>query len=143
MNPFKQILSVGMIGCAALGPAVASADQSLAKQAQNPVADLISLPLQNNTNFGLGPDDRTQNILNVQPVWPIELNDDWNLITRTILPVVSQPLPDGDRKNGLGDISFTAFLSPSAESKVTWGVGPGEAISAPPGRHASESGGLA
>jgi hypothetical protein len=124
MNPLEKILSAGVLGCAVLGPAVASADQSLAKQAQNPVADLISLPLQNNTNFGLGPDDRTQNILNVQPVWPIALNDDWNLITRTILPVVSQPLPDGDRKNGLGDTSFTAFLSPSAASNLTWGVGP-------------------
>ena len=66
--------------------AQANADD-LAKQAQNPIADLISLPLQNNTNFGLGPDDQTQNILNVQPVWPFKLNDDWNLITRTIIPV--------------------------------------------------------
>lgn len=96
----------------------------LAKQAQNPVADLISLPFQNNTNFGLGPDNRTQNILNIQPVWPFKLNDDWNLITRTILPVTSQPLPNGDRENGLGDTTLTAFFSPRDSGKWIWGAGP-------------------
>jgi hypothetical protein len=97
---------------------------NLAKQAQNPVADLISLPLQNNTNFGVGPNDRTQNVLNVQPVWPFKLNEDWNLITRTILPITSQPLPDGGRENGLGDTTLTAFISPRAPGNVTWGAGP-------------------
>ena len=99
----------------------------LAKQAQNPIANLISLPLQNNTNFGIGPDDETQNILNVQPVWPITLNEDWNLITRTILPLVSQPdaLTGGNgRINGLGDTTFTGFFSPVDSGKLTWGVGP-------------------
>ncbi len=117
-------------------------DSDLAKQAQNPIANLISLPLQNNTNFGIGPDDETQNILNIQPVWPITLNEDWNLITRTILPLVSQPGltgikveggdtvvdPDGeveeDRTFGLGDTTFTAFFSPNDSGKLTWGVGP-------------------
>ena len=65
--------------------------QDLAKATQNPIADLISLPFQNNTNFGIGPDDETQNILNIQPVWPFSINENWNLITRTILPVISQP----------------------------------------------------
>ena len=65
--------------------------QDLAKASQNPIANLISLPIQNNTNFGIGPDDETQNILNIQPVWPFSINENWNLITRTILPVVSQP----------------------------------------------------
>jgi len=96
----------------------------LAKQAQNPVADLISLPLQNNTNFGIGPNERAQNVFNVQPVWPFKLNADWNVITRTIVPVTSQPLPDGSRENGLGDTTLTAFLSPRAPGKVTWGAGP-------------------
>jgi len=124
MKPFSKIISTSVIGLVSLHPSLVQADASLAKQAQNPIANLISLPLQNNTNFGLGPDNRAQNILNVQPVWPIKLNDDWNLITRTILPITSQPLPDGDRKNGLGDTTFTAFFSPSAASKLTWGVGP-------------------
>ena len=85
----------------------------MAKAAQNPVADMISLPFQNNTNFGIGPDDETQNILNIQPVFPFTLNEDWNLITRTILPVVSQPnvLTSGEgRNNGLGDTTVTGFF---------------------------------
>ena len=60
--------------------------EELAKLAQNPVGNLISVPFQNNTNLNVGPDKRTQNILNIQPVIPIEINKDWNLITRTIMP---------------------------------------------------------
>lgn len=104
-----------------------TSDSDLAKQAQNPIANLISLPLQNNTNFGIGPDDETQNILNIQPVWPFSINADWNLITRTILPVVSQPdiLTGGEgRINGLGDTTFTGFFSPKGSAKLTWGIGP-------------------
>jgi len=108
----------------ALSQAHAAGESDLARQAQNPIANLISLPLQNNTNFNVGPDDRNQNILNIQPVYPFSLGEDWNVITRTILPVMSQPLPDGDRQNGLGDTSFTAFFSPKHSSKLTWGVGP-------------------
>ena len=100
------------------------ADTSLAKTAQNPVGDLISLPFQNNMQFGVGPDDDILNILNIQPVYPLKLNDDWNLITRTILPVVSSPLPYGDRTNGIGDLNTSLFFSPSAPGKIIWGVGP-------------------
>jgi hypothetical protein len=109
-----------------LSPDKAATTEELAKAAQNPVADLISLPLQNNTNFGIGPDDKTQNILNIQPVLPFSLNDNWNLITRTILPVISQPglLPGQDRTNGLGDTIFTAFFSPKNSARLIWGVGP-------------------
>ena len=63
----------------------------LARAAQNPVANMISVPFQNNTNTNFGPLEKTQNVLNIQPVLPFELNDDWNLITRTIIPVISQP----------------------------------------------------
>jgi len=96
----------------------------LAKKTQNPISDLVSLPFQNNTNFGIGANDRTQNILNVQPVWPFDLNNDWNLITRTIIPVVSQPVGINDRTNGLGDTTFTAFFSPENSAKWRWGAGP-------------------
>ena len=99
-------------------------EADLAKAAQNPIANLISLPIQNNTNFNFGPTEETQNILNIQPVYPITLGENWNLITRTILPVVSQPLPDGDRKNGLGDTTFTGFFSPRNSGSLTWGIGP-------------------
>jgi len=95
--------------------------------AQAPIHwDLISLPFQNNTNFDVGPQKKTQNILNIQPVWPVTLSESWNLITRTIVPVVSQPgsLPGQDRENGLGDTTFTAFFSPARPSKWIWGAGP-------------------
>ena len=98
----------------------------LARAVQNPVASLISVPFQNNTNFNVGPREKTQNILNIQPVLPFELNEDWNLITRTILPVISQPAftPMEDRENGLGDTVFTAFLSPKDSGRWIWGAGP-------------------
>ena len=69
----------------------AMSPEELAKLAQNPVGDLISVPFQNNTNFNVGPYNGTQNILNIQPVIPVEINKDWNIITRTIVPVISQP----------------------------------------------------
>ena len=65
--------------------------EELAKLAQNPVGNLVSVPFQNNTNFGVGPQSGTQNILNIQPVIPITINPDWNLITRTIMPLIWQP----------------------------------------------------
>jgi hypothetical protein len=104
----------------------------LARAVQNPIADLISLPFQNNTNFNFGPRDRTQNVLNIQPVIPVDLNEDWLMITRTIVPVVSQPslFPGDDgRENGRGDTLFSAFVSPKDQDlwiagQWLWGVGP-------------------
>jgi len=68
-------------------PSHSQEDDDLAKKTQNPLSNLISLPFQNNINFGIGPDDEIQNVLNIQPVIPISLNKDWNLITRTIIPL--------------------------------------------------------
>jgi len=103
-----------------------NSQEELARAAQNPVSSLISLPLQNNTNFKYGPEEKTQNVLNVQPVIPFEVSEDWNLITRTIVPIVSQPgfKPDQDRENGLGNVLFTAFLSPIHSGDWMWGAGP-------------------
>jgi hypothetical protein len=100
--------------------------EELAKAAQNPIASMISLPFQNNTNFEVGPKEKTQNVLNIQPVWPFSLNEEWNLITRTIVPVISQPdsIPGDGRTDGLGDINFTAFFVPTEPGKLIWGVGP-------------------
>lgn len=116
------VFSLSVCSVHAEGPS----KEELAKAAQNPIANMISLPLQNNTNTGIGPNDETQNILNIQPVYPFSLGDDWTVITRTILPVISQPdsLTGDGRVNGLGDLNFTAFLSPSNSGSLTWGVGP-------------------
>ena len=102
------------------------ATEELARAAQNPIATMISVPFQNNTNFEFGPREKTQHIMNIQPVLPFKLNDDWNLVTRTIVPVISQPgfTPGQDRKNGLGDTVFTAFFVPNDTGLWTWGVGP-------------------
>ena len=103
-----------------------SKTEELAKETQNPVANLISVPFQNNFNFGIGPNDATQWVLNVQPVIPITLNKDWNLITRTIIPIINQPSPAAGIPSafGLGDINPSLFLSPANSGKLIWGVGP-------------------
>ncbi len=96
-------------------PTPARAQDDLAKVAQNPVAAMISLPFQNNTTFGYGPDDDIQNVLNIQPVWPLSVNKKWNLVTRTIVPVIDQPdLPGVDGAFGLGDVNETLVFSPAA-----------------------------
>jgi hypothetical protein len=105
------------------------ADQ--AKQSQNPIANMISVPFQNNTNLSAGPERDTQDVLNIQPVVPLSLGPDWNLITRTILPVISEPAlsASGSRTNGIGDMLFSAFFSPQTSRGWIWGAGP--AIEAP------------
>ena len=104
----------------------AESETELAKKTQNPVADLISIPLQNNMSGGIGPNNRMQNVLNVQPVIPISLNSEWNLVTRTIMPIMAQPKLNTTSEDtwGLGDVNFTAFLSPANSGSVIWGVGP-------------------
>jgi hypothetical protein len=115
-------------------PAAATNAEALRKAAQNPIASLISVPVQNNNNFNLGPDNRTQDILNIQPVIPARVSQNWNLITRIITPIiyqptVSQPLtPGGQPVNqgvfGFGDINPSFFLSPAKPGKIIWGAGP-------------------
>ena len=114
---------------------------------QNPVGDLISVPFQNNINFPIDEFSRIQDVLNIQPVVPIHLNEDWVIISRWIVPVVYQPnlgsacrasgfiateicearerhsAPQGGA-NGLGDVNPTFFLSPAPLGKLIWGVGP-------------------
>jgi hypothetical protein len=108
----------------ALGGAQDATD--LAKKTQNPVADLISVPFQNNINFGVGPNDDVQYILNIQPVIPFRLTEDWNLISRTIAPLIYQPelAPGVGEVFGLGDIQQSLFLSPAKPGQLIWGIGP-------------------
>ena len=102
-----------------------SEDEDLAKKSQNPIADLVSVPFQSNTNFNAGPFNRTQEVLNIQPVVPLHINADWNLISRTIMPVISQPSPIfNSNTNGIGDITQEFFFSPTHPGPLIWGVGP-------------------
>jgi hypothetical protein len=96
---------------------------ALRKAAQNPVASLISVPIQENWNFGIQPGDRVQNVLNIQPVIPIGVAKDWNLIIRWITPVIYQPVGTETGYYGLGDMQPAFFFSPK-RSKVIWGIGP-------------------
>lgn len=100
--------------------------KELAKTAENPIAKVVTFTFQNNTNFNFGLEDKTQNILNVQSVIPFSLTKDWAVITRTIIPVMSQPgfTSAQDRTTGIGDTAFSAFLSPKHTGKMVWGVGP-------------------
>jgi hypothetical protein len=103
--------------------------EELAKKLANPVASLISVPFQLNYDREIGSaDDGTRWTLNVQPVIPISLNEDWNLISRTIVPLVSQNdiFPGAGSQSGIGDVVQSLFFSPvePTESGWIWGAGP-------------------
>ncbi len=121
-----MILILGLIVLAGGAAAQEESKEALAKAAQNPVASMMSFPFQNNVNFGVGPYDRTQYVMNFQPVIPFRLSENWNLITRTIIPVLYQPdawAPTGST-GGVGDIQASFFLSPAKAGKLIWGAGP-------------------
>ncbi len=105
--------------------AEAQEDSDLAKKTQNPVGDLISIPFQNNFNFGVGPNDDMQYILNIQPVYPMSIGEKWNWIHRPIIPLMYQPelAPGIGDEFGLGDIQYQGYLSPARPGKLIWGVG--------------------
>jgi hypothetical protein len=107
-------------------PAAADDTTALAKATQNPVASLISVPLQNNSNFGIGPYNRTGDIFNIQPVIPVKLSEKVMLINRIIQPIVWQPYAQQNTGGefGFGDMNPTFFLSPANAGKLIYGVGP-------------------
>jgi hypothetical protein len=124
--PFLTLAVFGcwlaLCGTVAAQEAQADAD-ALAKAAQNPLATMVTLPLQANYNTGTGPYERTFFNLNVQPVVPIP-GENWNVITRTIIPVNSLPQGEIDSTFGIGDSTMQLFFSPAKGGAVTWGVGP-------------------
>jgi hypothetical protein len=97
----------------------------LAHRFQNPVSDLALLSVQENINYNFGPLHKTQQTLDIQPAIPVKLDSKWNLITRTTLPLISQPpeISGQNRKNGMGDLQFSALLSPAEPKSWIWGAG--------------------
>jgi hypothetical protein len=104
--------------------AAAQTADELAKQTQNPVASLISVPLQGNWDFGLGDRDAAGTLFNLQPVMPFGISKSTNIILRVIMPLISQPGSGDGRINGTGDILATAFFSPVKSGRIIWGAGP-------------------
>jgi len=117
---------VGLLFFATLAGAQESGDKDPAMKAQNPLANIISMPFQNNTDFGIGEYDRTSNVLNIQPIYPINLGKEWILINRFIVPF-PKTVPDAGVESGsttgLGDINYTAWFSPPPSGALTWGFG--------------------
>jgi len=107
-------------------PAAEGEGAALAKKLANPVSDLVSVPFQFNWSQGVGPNDQTQFLLNVQPVMPFALSQDWNLILRAIVPFLSQPplFEGGSSAFGVADVLTSFFLSPTRLQGFTLGVGP-------------------
>jgi hypothetical protein len=116
---------VAALDCSAFANAEGSPE--IAKQAQNPIASMISVPFQNSTTFGVGENSRVQDSLLIEPVIPFKLTSDWNLITRTIIPVIEQPTlaPGLGNVSGLGDVQLSLYMSPAKPfGGLIWGLGP-------------------
>ena len=126
---FALIVVFAIMGSAAgqsqSAPQAGSDAHELAKKLSNPVSSLISAPFQSNFDFGMGAGSGWRYQLNFQPVIPIRLNSKWNLISRTILPVIHQHnVANAGSQSGLGDITHSFFFSPAESKRVVWAVGP-------------------
>ena len=144
MSRLKALLSIVAIGASLGAPVRAQDGGDLAKQSQNPLGTVISLPFENNLLFGIGPSDKTGYLLNFKPVYPVRIGE-WNMINRFVVPVLysrgqDAPVPpppgfdlgygsvDLDKVTGsafgLGDITWQPFFGPADPGKVIWGVAP-------------------
>ena len=110
---------------AMLSAAPVWAQEDLAKESQSPIGNIISVPLENNFDFGVGPEDAVVYKLNLKPVYPVNLGKA-NLINRFILPIIYQEerFKGEGTEFGLGDFTYQAFFSPAKPDKIIWGAGP-------------------
>jgi hypothetical protein len=132
-NFFTAALAMSVICMSAVwaeqGTPAPDADAELAKKLQNPIAALISVPVKLDWDTGIGPADADRFTYVVQPVIPFSLNQEWNLISRTIVPVyidAQSPVAGGSDTSGMGDVLQSFFFSPKAPTAGgwIWGVGP-------------------
>jgi hypothetical protein len=123
---FATLTILGIVALTNAAWAEDKGTQDLAKQSQNPVSSLISVPFQNTSSFNNGPNDAYVNTLSIQPVYPMNLTENWNWINRAIVPIIYQgEIIDGiGTKFGMGDVVYQGFLLPAKPGKFIWGVGP-------------------
>jgi hypothetical protein len=131
ISRFKVTMLVGVVmfvGNAGANAVEEDSRAEIAKKLNNPIASLISVPFQLNYDKDLGPTEKGERtLLNIQPVIPFDLNADWNIISRTILPVIKlEDVPPGNDEDGIGNVLQSLFFSPKAltSNGWTWGVGP-------------------
>lgn len=124
MGSIRKLMFVACVVAASSNEALADDLDNLAQKTQNPVSDVISVPFQFNVTPNSGLNDRNQYLMNIQPVAPLSVAPDWNLIVRPIIPVLSQPVGLNDRDFGIGDIILQTYLTPKNPGSIIWGIGP-------------------
>jgi hypothetical protein len=144
MAPLVKRLFLPSLPLVLVCSAAADSDTDLAKQSQNPVANMISLPFENNASFDVGPSGKMMYTTNIKPVYPTPVGKNLNLINRVVAPVIYLEgqdeidvlpgqevdvgtgfvFPGTSSEFGLGNIQYMAYFSPAKPGKIIWGVGP-------------------